>query len=80
MLLEEFPFLHLSEETLHQLWSKSCRQIEQLSKAALHVKRNKGRTQVIEYIIYIFDLVMFPFICFIALNAGILFQVGWDWG
>lgn len=46
LLLEEFPFLYLSTETLHELWRKSTRQLEQLSNAALDVRRRKPKAQL----------------------------------
>ncbi|XP_064644332.1 centrosomal protein of 95 kDa-like [Lineus longissimus] len=45
MLLEEFPYLYLSSETLHDLWRKSFHQIEQLSKVEQETKSRKGRAQ-----------------------------------
>ncbi|XP_013381104.1 uncharacterized protein LOC106152154 [Lingula anatina] len=44
-MLEEFPFIHLSEHTIHDVWKKSYRQVEQLSKAAQEVKRKKSAAQ-----------------------------------
>ncbi|ELU06850.1 hypothetical protein CAPTEDRAFT_228536 [Capitella teleta] len=49
-LLEEFPFLHLSSETIHDLWRKSSRQVEQMSKAEkdTKLKRNKQQDQLLQ--------------------------------
>lgn len=46
MMLEEFPFIHLSSETIHALWKKGYRQLEQFTKAAQEVKRKKSKVQV----------------------------------
>ena len=45
MLLEEFPFLYLSTETLHRLWQQSSRQVEQLCKADQEIRRKKSLAQ-----------------------------------
>ena len=46
MLLEEFPYLHLSTETLHDLWRKSSDQFERLANAEREVRRRKSKAQV----------------------------------
>ncbi|XP_070579944.1 centrosomal protein of 95 kDa-like isoform X2 [Ptychodera flava] len=43
-MLEEFPFLHVSPQTAHDMWSKQMRQIELLAKADEHHQR-KTKTQ-----------------------------------
>ena len=45
-LLSEFPFLYLSPETVHDLWRKSSRQLELLSRAETDVKHRKSKAQV----------------------------------
>lgn len=45
-LLEEFPYIHLSSEALHDMWRKSARQIEHLSKAEKEIKRRKSKSQI----------------------------------
>ena len=44
-LLEEFPFLYLSPETLEDLWHKSAHQVEVLSKAQQEARRKKSKAQ-----------------------------------
>jgi hypothetical protein len=44
-LLEEFPFLHLSSETIHDLWRKSSRNVEQMAKAEKELKRKRNKQQ-----------------------------------
>ena len=44
-LLEEFPFLYLSTETLRRLWQQSSTQVERLSKAAQEVRSKKSLAQ-----------------------------------
>ncbi len=46
LLLEEFPYLHLSTETLHDMWRKSSRQLEQLARAEKETRRKKSKAQV----------------------------------
>ena len=45
-LLSEFPFLYLSPETVHDLWRKSSRQLELMSRAESDVQRKKSKAQV----------------------------------
>ena len=45
MLLEEFPYLYLTTETLHRLWRQSSHQVEQLSKAEQDIKHRKSLAQ-----------------------------------
>ena len=45
-LLEEFPYIHISPQTLHQMWNKSARQLEQLSKVQREVKCKKSKAEV----------------------------------
>ncbi|XP_006816335.1 centrosomal protein of 95 kDa-like [Saccoglossus kowalevskii] len=44
-MLQEFPFLHVSPQTAHDMWRKQMRQIEQLAKAEEHHKK-KTKTQL----------------------------------
>ena len=46
MLLEEFPYLHLSEHTWHELWRKGIQQIENLTHAYEENKRRKNKAHV----------------------------------
>ncbi|GFN82008.1 centrosomal protein of 95 kda [Plakobranchus ocellatus] len=45
LLLEEFPHLHLSEHTWHELWRKGLHQIEALTRAHEESQRKKSRAQ-----------------------------------
>ena len=45
LLLEEFPHLHLSLHTWHELWRKGLTQIEQITRAHQEVRRKKTRAQ-----------------------------------
>lgn len=45
LLLEEFPHLHLSIHTWHELWRKGLQQIEQITRAHQEVRRKKTRAQ-----------------------------------
>ena len=45
LLLEEFPHLHLSLHTWHELWRKGLQQIEQITHAHQEVRRKKTRAQ-----------------------------------
>ncbi|XP_077980489.1 centrosomal protein of 95 kDa-like [Glandiceps talaboti] len=48
-MLSEFPFLHVSPQTAHDMWSKQMRQIEQLAKAEEdHIKKTKTQRQLEE--------------------------------
>ena len=44
-VMQEFPFLHVSPHTAHNMWSKQMRQMEQLTKAGLDLPR-KNKTQL----------------------------------
>uniref|UniRef100_A0A0B7AEE1 DUF5745 domain-containing protein n=1 Tax=Arion vulgaris TaxID=1028688 RepID=A0A0B7AEE1_9EUPU len=44
-LMDEFPYLHLSEHTWHELWRKGIRQIETLTQSYQEIERNKSRAQ-----------------------------------
>lgn len=45
LLLKEFPHLHLSLHTWHELWRKGINQIEQVSRANQEVRRKKSRAK-----------------------------------
>ena len=45
-LLEEFPYLHLSTETLHDMWRRSARQLQHLSKAEESIRHKKNNAQI----------------------------------
>ncbi|KAL3853220.1 hypothetical protein ACJMK2_016776 [Sinanodonta woodiana] len=45
LLMEEFPHLHLSLNTWHELWRKGLGQIEQITRAYQEVKRKKSHAQ-----------------------------------
>lgn len=45
MLLDEFPHLHLSLHTWHELWRKGIQQIEQITQAHQEVRRKKSLAQ-----------------------------------
>ncbi len=45
VLLDEFPYLHLSTETLRDLWRKSSEQLERLANAEREVRRKKSKAQ-----------------------------------
>ena len=45
ILLDEFPHLHLSLHTWHELWRKGLNQIEQITRAHQEVKRKKSHAQ-----------------------------------
>jgi len=44
-LLDEFPYLHLSPATLHNLWRKGSLQLDQLSRANADAQRRKTKAQ-----------------------------------
>lgn len=46
VLMEEFPHLHLSDHTWHELWRQGIRQIENLTRAYEENKRRKSKAQV----------------------------------
>ncbi|XP_071814206.1 uncharacterized protein [Apostichopus japonicus] len=47
VLLNEFPFLHVSPETAHSMWTKQLRQVEQLTKLGIEQsKHNKLQKKV----------------------------------
>ena len=46
LLLEEFPHLHLSDHTWHELWRRGITQIENLTRAYEENKRRKSKAQV----------------------------------
>ena len=46
VLLEEFPHLHLSDHTWHELWRRGITQIENLTRAYEENKRRKSKAQV----------------------------------
>lgn len=45
VLLKEFPHLHLSLHTWHELWRKGIHQIEQVSRANQEVRRKKSKAK-----------------------------------
>lgn len=45
MLLKEFPHLHLSMHTWHELWRKGIHQIEQVTRANQDVRRKKSKAK-----------------------------------
>lgn len=45
MLLDEFPHLHLSLHTWHELWRKGLQQIEQITRSHQEVRRKKSLAQ-----------------------------------
>ncbi|CAH1795667.1 unnamed protein product [Owenia fusiformis] len=45
-LLEEFPFLYLSPETLHELWKQHAGQVKTISKVQQEVRRRKSKAQI----------------------------------
>ena len=45
-LLEEFPYLHLSNETLHNMWRKSARQIQQLALSEKQTRNKKTKAML----------------------------------
>lgn len=45
LLLEEFPHLHMSDNTWHELWRRGIRQIENLTHAYEENKRHKSTAQ-----------------------------------
>ncbi|KAJ8302079.1 hypothetical protein KUTeg_021066 [Tegillarca granosa] len=45
LLLKEFPHLHLSLHTWHELWRKGINQIEQVTRAHQEVRRKKSRAK-----------------------------------
>ncbi|XP_033744580.1 centrosomal protein of 95 kDa-like [Pecten maximus] len=45
LLLKEFPHLHLSLHTWHELWRKGINQIEQVTRANQEVRRKKSRAK-----------------------------------
>jgi len=44
-LLDEFPYLHLSPATLHNLWHKGSLQLDHLSRADADARRRKTKAQ-----------------------------------
>ncbi|XP_072042870.1 uncharacterized protein [Amphiura filiformis] len=44
-VMQEFPFLHVSPHTAHNMWSKQMRQMEQLTKSGLDLP-TKNKTQI----------------------------------
>jgi hypothetical protein len=46
MLLEEFPHLHMSDHTWHELWRRGIKQIENLTTAYEENKRRKSKAQL----------------------------------
>ena len=44
-LLDEFPYLHLSPATLHNLWRKGSLQLDQMSRAEADTRRQKTKAQ-----------------------------------
>ncbi|XP_069511115.1 centrosomal protein of 95 kDa isoform X2 [Ambystoma mexicanum] len=45
LLLDEFPYLHVSPHTLNKMWKHQFSQMEQLTKSASEEDRNKARLQ-----------------------------------
>jgi len=45
LLLEEFPHLHLSDHTWHELWRRGLRQIQSLTHAYANAQQKKSREQ-----------------------------------
>ncbi|XP_048738682.1 centrosomal protein of 95 kDa-like [Ostrea edulis] len=45
MMLKEFPHLHLSLHTWHELWRKGIHQIEQVTRANQEVRRKKSKAK-----------------------------------
>jgi len=45
MLMEEFPHLHLSLHTWHELWRKGLTQIEQMTRSHQEARRKKSLAQ-----------------------------------
>ncbi|XP_078510464.1 centrosomal protein of 95 kDa [Lissotriton helveticus] len=45
LLMEEFPYLHISPHTLNKMWKQQFSQIEQLSRSASEEERSKARLQ-----------------------------------
>ncbi|XP_061187769.1 centrosomal protein of 95 kDa-like [Saccostrea echinata] len=45
LLLKEFPHLHLSLHTWHELWRKGIHQIEQVTRANQEVRRKKSKAK-----------------------------------
>ncbi|XP_043936816.1 centrosomal protein of 95 kDa [Protopterus annectens] len=45
LLMEEFPYLHISPHALNKMWKQQFRQIEQLSKSASEEDRTKTKLQ-----------------------------------
>jgi centrosomal protein CEP95 len=45
MMLQEFPHLHLSLHTWHELWRKGINQIEQVTRANQEVRRKKSKAK-----------------------------------
>lgn len=45
MLLKEFPNLHLSMHTWHELWRKGIQQIEQVTRANQEIRRKKSKAK-----------------------------------
>lgn len=44
-LVDEFPYIHLTEHTWHELWRKGLHQIEALTRAYQEIERKKSKTQ-----------------------------------
>lgn len=45
LLMEEFPYLHISPHTLNKMWKHQFSQIEQLSRSASEEERSRARLQ-----------------------------------
>lgn len=47
-MFEEFPFLHVSPQTAHNMWTKQARQLSALMKSGSQTKRTKTQRLVKE--------------------------------
>lgn len=45
LLIKEFPHLHLSMHTWHELWRKGINQIEQVTRANQEMRRKKSKAK-----------------------------------
>ncbi|XP_033630003.1 centrosomal protein of 95 kDa-like isoform X1 [Asterias rubens] len=45
-VMQEFPFLHVSPQTAHDMWAKQMRQMEQLTKMGIDQQYKKTKTQL----------------------------------
>ncbi|XP_022092702.1 centrosomal protein of 95 kDa-like isoform X2 [Acanthaster planci] len=45
-VMQEFPFLHVSPQTAHDMWAKQMRQMEQLTKMGVDQQYKKTKTQL----------------------------------